>query len=373
MTTKHITISISERAVLRAYAAILVLGALLLCANMAHATTPNPGHPWTDVGNGNWQVANTQTSTRTYTYADEDSTVLTTFGTPQAGTIPYGDGVGSLSTTTAGTGGFVLAYLNGIPTWTATTTLANITGTLGLTQGGTNASLTASNGGIIYSTASAFAVLAGTATAGQILRSSASAAPAWSTATYPATAGTSGNILASDGTNFTSTAPDTITTVAPRSFLASGVVVAAATPTLTVFNIGLVNIPQQITVNQLTFAVAVVSTAGTMRVCVYNEAGTNLITAASGTTVAGANNVTISPAKTLPSGNYYFAIGCATSCVDTIQSWTDTSLTGFTAATLPSGKKIYTGTGTMTSGTCNASLPTITSTISKTPIFRLDN
>ena len=56
-----------------------------------------------------------------------------------------------------------------------------------LAHGGTNANLTASNGGIVYSTATAFSVLAGTATAGQILRSGSSSAPSWSTATYPAT------------------------------------------------------------------------------------------------------------------------------------------------------------------------------------------
>lgn len=58
---------------------------------------------------------------------------------------------------------------------------------LALTYGGTNASLTASNGGIFYSTATAGAILSGTATAGQILRSGSSSAPSWSTATYPAT------------------------------------------------------------------------------------------------------------------------------------------------------------------------------------------
>lgn len=62
-----------------------------------------------------------------------------------------------------------------------------VTGLLPLANGGTNANLTASNGGIFYSTASAGAVLAGTATARQILLSGASSAPAWSTATYPAT------------------------------------------------------------------------------------------------------------------------------------------------------------------------------------------
>ncbi len=61
------------------------------------------------------------------------------------------------------------------------------TGQLGLTRGGTAASLTASNGGIVYSTASALAILAATATATQMLQSGASGAPAWSTTTWPAT------------------------------------------------------------------------------------------------------------------------------------------------------------------------------------------
>ena len=78
---------------------------------------------------------------------------------------------------------------------------------LALTEGGTNASLTASNGGMLYSTASAVAVLSGTVTAGQILRSGASTTPSWSTATYPATAGTSGKVLISDGTNIVSSTP----------------------------------------------------------------------------------------------------------------------------------------------------------------------
>jgi hypothetical protein len=64
---------------------------------------------------------------------------------------------------------------------------STITGQLPLANGGTAASLTASNGGIFYSTASAGAILAGTATARQMLQSGASGAPAWSTTTWPAT------------------------------------------------------------------------------------------------------------------------------------------------------------------------------------------
>jgi hypothetical protein len=60
-------------------------------------------------------------------------------------------------------------------------------GQLSLTRGGTNASLTASNGGIFYSNATSGAILAGTATAHQVLLSGASTTPLWSTATYPTT------------------------------------------------------------------------------------------------------------------------------------------------------------------------------------------
>ena len=54
-----------------------------------------------------------------------------------AGAIPYGNGSSALATTSVGTAGQVLALLNGVPTWTATTTLANISGTLAASQGGT--------------------------------------------------------------------------------------------------------------------------------------------------------------------------------------------------------------------------------------------
>lgn len=74
------------------------------------------------------------------------------------------------------------------------------TGQLSLLRGGTNASLTASNGGIFYSTASAGAILAGTATANQVLLSGANTTPSWSTATYPITT-TINQILFSSAAN----------------------------------------------------------------------------------------------------------------------------------------------------------------------------
>lgn len=84
----------------------------------------------------------------------------------------------------------VTLTLGGLPATAllqATSLTLGWTGQLSLTRGGTNASLTASNGGIVYSTGSALAILTGTATAGKMLQSGASTTPAWSTSTYPAT------------------------------------------------------------------------------------------------------------------------------------------------------------------------------------------
>lgn len=85
---------------------------------------------------------------------------------------------GAAVTVTGGTSGLSVA---------ASTPDLTIGGTLKLSNGGTNASLTASNGGIFYSTASAGAILSGTATATQMLQSGSSTTPAWSTSTWPAT------------------------------------------------------------------------------------------------------------------------------------------------------------------------------------------
>lgn len=86
---------------------------------------------------------------------------------------------------------------------------AAVTGNLAMANGGANASLTASNGGIVYSTGSALAILAGTATANQIILSGSSTSPTWSTNTFPSTA-TAGTILAA-GTANTITASATPT------------------------------------------------------------------------------------------------------------------------------------------------------------------
>ena len=71
---------------------------------------------------------------------------------------------------------------------------------ISLAKGGAAAALIASNGGILYSTATTLAILAGTATANRVLLSGSSTTPAWSTATYPATT-TVSRLLYSSSTN----------------------------------------------------------------------------------------------------------------------------------------------------------------------------
>jgi hypothetical protein len=55
----------------------------------------------------------------------------------QANSILLGNGTGKLATTSAGTDGFVLALVSGVPTWQATSTLSTISGTLAVGKGGT--------------------------------------------------------------------------------------------------------------------------------------------------------------------------------------------------------------------------------------------
>lgn len=97
----------------------------------------------------------------------------------------------------------VTLTLGGAPT-TALLTAASLTlgwtGQLSLARGGSNASLTASNGGIVWTNATQMQVLAGTATASQMLQSGSTGSPSWSTTTWPATS-TAGRILYSTFNN----------------------------------------------------------------------------------------------------------------------------------------------------------------------------
>lgn len=130
--------------------------------------------------------------------------------------LVYGSTTTAMATTAAGTTSNVLqGNASGAPTWVSTlpsTVQGNITttGTIGagvwqgtvitLAYGGSNANLTASNGGIVYSTGSAMAILAGTATASQCLLSGSNAAPTWGGCGGAATSITPGSTTISGAT-----------------------------------------------------------------------------------------------------------------------------------------------------------------------------
>ena len=171
-----------------------------------------------------------------------------------SGDILYATGASTLAKLPIGSVGEVLTVSGGLPSWaaatggvtsvsgtanritstggatpvidiaatyvgqTSITTLGTITsGTwngsvVGLAYGGTAANLTASNGGIFYSTAAAGAILAGTATANKVLMSGSSTTPSWSTPTFPNASATSGKFIQSDGTNWLASTPTFPTT-----------------------------------------------------------------------------------------------------------------------------------------------------------------
>lgn len=135
--------------------------------------------------------------------------------TVTANNLLYASGTNTVAGLATANNGVLVTSAGGVPSIGSTlpsavqgniTSLGTITsGTwngslIGLTYGGTNANLTASDGGIVYSTATALAILNATATARQMLQSGASGAPTWSTATWPATT-TANALLFSSATN----------------------------------------------------------------------------------------------------------------------------------------------------------------------------
>ena len=134
---------------------------------------------------------------------------------------------------------------------------------------------------------------------------------------------------------------------------------------------GLFNVPNRITVNQLTFNVGAVTTAGSYRICVYNASGRSKLIDVTAVPAAGHNDVPVG-GVVLESGNYYVAMGCATTCSNTVSQWTTVSIAGISAST-PAGKSALEGTVTHASGTCNSTLGTVTSAVSSTPVIRFDN
>jgi hypothetical protein len=169
----------------------------------AVGTDTNIGVRFAAKGTGVFQFESTATTTALF-YSGTALQHITSFafpGTAASQTITFPDATGTVALTsqipsvtpsalTETDDTNVTLTLGGSPTvalLAATSLTLGWTGQLGLTRGGTAASLTASNGGIVYSSASALAILSGTATATQMLQSGTSTTPAWSTTTWPAT------------------------------------------------------------------------------------------------------------------------------------------------------------------------------------------
>lgn len=123
----------------------------------------------------------------------------------------------------------VTLTLGGSPS-TALVNAASLTlgwsGQLSLARGGTNASLTAANGAIPYSTATAFALLAPGAGA-TLLQSTGAGAPIWTTAQYPTIGTATGSYLRADGANWIAS-----TLKLPNTSTANRVLFSTATDTV---------------------------------------------------------------------------------------------------------------------------------------------
>lgn len=214
-----------------------------------------------------------------------------------------------------------------------------------LADGGTNASLTASNGGIVYSTATAMAILAGTATAGQHLQSGASGAPSWTTAVYPSTTTANQILYSSAANNITGLATannQVLVTNAsgipafsgtlPSGVTASSLTSFGTSPTLTTPTIDTINVSGAAVAAALwntTLTTGSISMGGALTTGGINIAnGTafnGTISLASG---AGTVNKTINIGTSSTSGTTAIAIGSASGATSTVTLNGSTSVVG---------------------------------------------
>lgn len=140
-------------------------------------------------------TGNTQTFTSSLSGKLAEGGGGTSQSTYSTGDILYASAANTLSKLTIGTGGFVLASANGIPTWVATTTLATISGQINLTTQVTNR-LPFAN----------LAQVAANSVLGNVTSATADAASVSTTSLYT---GTSGQVLAKTASGWTGVATTT--------------------------------------------------------------------------------------------------------------------------------------------------------------------
>jgi hypothetical protein len=103
---------------------------MFLMIRYAQATTPNPGHPWAEIGDGLFAVdATSLTALRTFTFPNSDATILTTAATvtvAQGGTGASSFGQGWIYSA-GGTGALIASTSPSVNFITATSTTASST------------------------------------------------------------------------------------------------------------------------------------------------------------------------------------------------------------------------------------------------------
>jgi hypothetical protein len=139
------------------------------------------------------------------------------------GQVVYTDG-SKLAATAVGTADqFLKSAGSGAPTWSAITlsNTTSVTGTLGISNGGTNATATPTNGGVSYGTGTAYA-FTGAGTANSVLLSTGVGAPIW------------GAVVLSSSASVTGTLPVTNGGLGAASFTANGILYGNATSAIQV-------------------------------------------------------------------------------------------------------------------------------------------
>lgn len=220
----------------------------------------------------------------------------------------------------------------------------SIAGQVPLANGGTNANLSASNGGIFYSNATQGQILAGTATANQILLAGSNSAPSWSSTTYPVSTA-QGDLLYASMTN-------TLTTLAKNT-----------TATRYLANTGTSNNPNWDQVNLTNGVTGILpavnggtgfngSTAANGTLPIGNGSGFTLAALSPGTGISitnGSGSITIASDSTVattytedsgtatPSGNNLNILGTSAQGISTSGSGSTVTITASSSTTSQKG------------------------------------
>jgi len=157
----------------------------------------------------------------------------------------------------------------------------------------------------------------------------------------------------------------------PVGYLASSSNLAMSTNTH--MYVGLVNIPNGITVSSISIQVNTVTVAGTLDLTVYSENGQRVLIAVTTASISATGVVTTAvSAVALPAGNYYFAINTNTTASLQVQMLNISNLSLQNAVT---SEPRYAGRVTITAGTPPTTFnPTSDPTANiRVPLFRLDS